>query len=217
MGSFDRSSRVRARPLGLLIALGLTGAVLVGCGAASGAQNPTIQRTQYTAEERKGHNQIDVDFAQMMLVHTRQSIALADLAKERSAQPEVLALAAELAGSDAETLDDMTALLDEWGADVPDEIALDEMDHSNMEHAGIGMGFMAGISDDQVTLLGSLGADEFDKRFLRFMLIHRGAGVAMAQSEKIYGQSGTATRIAKGLESEQAAEMQTIQDLQHPD
>ena len=38
----------------------------------------------------------------------------------------------------------MTALLESWGEDVPDEIALTEMDHSQMDHDGIGMGSWRG-------------------------------------------------------------------------
>ncbi len=200
-----------------LVALGICGLALTGCGPAAGDQpsGALAQPTKFTAEERASHNDIDVDFAQMMLVHTRQSIELAGSAQEHSDQPEVLALAAQLADEDADTIQEMTGLLEGWGADVPDEIALTEMDHSHMDHEGIGMGFMAGISDDQVTLLNALAGAAFDKMFLKYMLTHRGAGVAMVQSERLYGQSGDATKVAKTLETSQAAEMQTIQDLRH--
>lgn len=82
-----------------------------------------------------------------------------------------------------------------------------------MDHEGIGMGFMAGITDDQVTLLSALDDDAFDGRFLKFMLSHRGAAVAMAQSERLFGQASAAKKIAKGIEAAQRAQMGTIQDL----
>jgi uncharacterized protein (DUF305 family) len=201
----------------IAVAFGLSGLALAGCGVAGdeAPQSSLPQPTKFTAEERAGHNDIDVDFAQMMLVHTRQSVELAELAQDRSDQPEVVALAGQLAGEDANTIAKMTELLESWGADVPDEIVLTDMDHSHMDHEGIGMGFMAGITDDQVTLLTSLDGAAFDKMFLKDMLIHRGAGVAMVQSERIYGQSGDANKLAKTLETSQGAEMQTIQDLRH--
>jgi uncharacterized protein (DUF305 family) len=209
------SPGARGRAIALAVALSLGSAALAGCGSANGAdpQTSNPRPTTYTAAEQAGHNDIDVDFAQMMLVHTRQSVDLVALASERSDQPEILQLTGQLAVTDAETIEEMTGLLESWGEDVPDEIALTDMDHSQMDHAGIGMGFMAGISDDQVTLLSSLDGEPFDKKFLRFILTHRGAGVAMAQSERIYGQSGELTKMAKSIESEQADEMQTIQDL----
>lgn len=211
--------RATTRPAALAIGLTMTAIALAGCGASADPGDPTPSRTptKFTAAERAAHSDIDIDFAQMMYVHTRQSAELIALANERSDRPDILQLAIQLDLSDTETAQVMTGVLESWGEEIPDEIALTEMDHSQMDHAGIGMGFMAGISDDQVTLLGALEGEAFDRKFLRFILTHRGAGVAMAQSERIYGQNGELTKIARGIESDQAEDMAAIQALLQAD
>jgi len=199
-----------------VVAVVLCATVLTACGSSSPPQiegGDGAAQPNESAGDRSGHNDIDVDFAQMMIVHTRQSVELATLAADRSERPEVLALAEEVGADDAATIEAMSALLTSWGEVAPDEIALTAMDHSQMDHEGIGMGFMAGITDDQVTLLSGLDGDAFDGRFLKFMLSHRGAAVAMAQSERLFGQASAAKKIAKGIEAAQGAQMGTIQDL----
>ena len=194
-----------------LVAAALLVGVLTGCGAGAGSEPQASERA--SRGDPAGHNQIDIDFAQMMLVHTRQSADLVALAAERSDHADVLALAEAVAADDEATIEKMTQLLESWDEEVPDQIALTEMDHSQMDHEGIGMGFMAGISDDQVTLLSALDGESFDSKFLRFMLIHRGAAVAMAQNERIYGQAATAIRVARAVEADQADQMDTIQAM----
>lgn len=185
-------------------------AVLAACGAGGEVD---VGGPEGTTGDPSSPNDIDVDFAQMMVVHTRQAVEMAALAADRSERPEVLALADEVAAEDAATIAAMSALLESWGEDVPDEITLAEMDHSEMDHEGIGMGFTAGITDDQVTLLSALDGEDFDGRFLKFMLSHRGAAVAMAQSERLFGQASAAKRIAKDVEADQGAQMSTIEAL----
>lgn len=199
-----------------VVAVVLHATVLTACGSSSPPQiegGDAAAQPNESAGDPSGHNDIDVDFAQMMIVHTRQSVELAALAADRSERPEVLALAEEVGADDAATIEAMIALLTSWGEVAPDEIALTAMDHSQMDHEGIGMGFMAGITDDQVTLLSAMDGDAFDGRFLKFMLSHRGAAVAMAQSERLFGQASAAKKIAKGIEAAQGAQMGTIQDL----
>ena len=53
-----------------------------------------------------------------------------------------------------------------------------------------------------MTLLEADCRAAFDRMFLKFMLTHRGASVAMAQSERLYGQFGAAIRVARSIESD---------------
>jgi len=199
-----------------VVAAVLCATVLTACGASSPPQAPGSDGTGVAgkpAGDPSVPSDIDVDFAQMMIVHTRQSVEMVALVADRSGRPEIVALAEQVGADDAATIEAMSALLTSWGEVAPDEIALTAMDHSQMDHEGIGMGFMAGITDDQVTLLSGLDGDAFDGRFLKFMLSHRGAAVAMAQSERLFGQASAAKKIAKGIEAAQRAQMGTIQDL----
>jgi len=212
--TFRRSRATRSRwhrvasPVAIVLLVG----ALAGCGGGDGTASQADQSREPRGDPF-GHNQIDIDFAQMMVVHTRQSADLVALAAERSQRADIVALAEEMAADDATTIVAMTELLESWGEEVPDEITLAEMDHTEMDHEGIGMGFMAGITDDQVTLLGALDGEAFDGRFLKFILTHRGAGVAMAQNEKLFGQAAVAIKVARTVESEQGAHMQMIQDV----
>lgn len=206
-----------SRSVALLVALAASGIALAGCGAPAGAQSenpPGYRELVRNNPGGPGHSAIDIDFARMMVVHTRQSIAMVALVAERSEQPGVVALAEQVEAEDAATIEEMSALLATWGEDVPDEISLTEMDHSRMDHEGIGMGFMAGIMPaEKMTLLAATQGEPFDRMFLKLMRTHHGAAIAMAQSERLYGDSADAIKIAKSVESDESEEMQTIEDL----
>ena len=69
------------------------------------------------------------------------------LVATRTGRTDMVALAEEIAADDAANIEAMTDCSPTGMVeDVPDEITLTEMDHSAMDHEGIGMGFMAGGS-----------------------------------------------------------------------
>lgn len=159
-----------------------------------------------------GRNQVDVDFAQMMLVHHRQAVEIAALAAEQTEHSGVLAVAADVLATHQPEVTELETLLERWGEDVPDDIDISSMDHTEMDHEGIGIGFMAGMaSDEKLTLLAAAEGDTFDRPFLRLVRLHLGGGVAMAQAEQISGGDAEGRVVAQRMELDQAEIMATIE------
>lgn len=135
-------------------------AVLTGCSAIS-------ERFGGHQAETGSADPVDATFAQMMIPHHQQALEMAALAPARSTDPEVLALARDIAAAQQPEIDQMTAWLAARGAATIS-------DHSDHDMAG-----MAG-DEEMAALAGSTGAD-FDRRFLTLMVAHHEGALTMAE------------------------------------
>ena len=93
--------------------------VLTGC-----SDNP--DNNESASSSTKDFNKTDVGFAQDMIPHHRQAVAMADLAETRASDPKVKKLAAQIAGAQDPEIDTMTGWLKDWNQKVPS-------DHSGMD------------------------------------------------------------------------------------
>ncbi|GGZ91750.1 DUF305 domain-containing protein [Streptomyces echinoruber] len=132
--------------------------VLAGCGGAStpsahsghGTTAMASSGSSATAAARQGgHNAQDVTFAQGMIPHHRQAVAMADLAVSRAGSQEVKDLAARIRKAQDPEIATMSGWLKTWGETVPGASAsampsmsdMPGMDHSGgsmpgMDHSG---------------------------------------------------------------------------------
>jgi uncharacterized protein (DUF305 family) len=209
----------RNRRFVFLVVVALAALVLAGCGSSPPSRdseivdNPVTDPTR-TAPAGPGHNDIDVDFAQMMVVHHRQAVDMAALATDHTTNPAVLGLAQSISTAQASEIDTLTAKLQEWGEDVPDEIPMEDMDMSEMDHEGIGMGFMMGsVNADQIAKLAAKEGQAFDVAFLKLMRTHHGGAISMAYSEGINGENEELVELAQTIQDDQMAEVDQIQEL----
>ena len=136
------NTRVSTGAAGGLLAVSL---VLTGCGGSNttAPANPAPSVSS-AAPSTAQHNDADVAFAQMMIPHHRDAVAMAELAADRAQDPEVKALAEQIQAAQQPEIDQLTGFLNAWGAEVPPSNSMEGMDQGSMPSASSasGMGGM---------------------------------------------------------------------------
>lgn len=160
------------------------------------------------AETAARHNDADVTFAQEMIPHHQQAIEMAELAESRAESQEVKDLAADIEAAQGPEIETLTGWLESWGEDVPDE-GVSGMDHGDMSTDDMG-GMM---TEDEMADLEAAPGAEFDQMFLTMMIEHHQGAIEMAKTEQFEGEFPEAVDMAKEIETTQAEEIQTMQDL----
>ncbi|MEW2256942.1 DUF305 domain-containing protein [Streptomyces sp. NPDC047869] len=167
-------------------------------GAMSSASAPA------TASAAQGsRNAQDVSFAQGMIPHHRQAVAMADLAPSRANSQQVKDLAAKIRQAQDPEINTMSGWLKGWGEKVPDAgmsgmESMSRMDHSSM--AGM-------MSDGDMDKLKDLSGDAFDKAFVQMMISHHQGAIEMAKTEQAKGAYGPAKTMSKSIVTSQSAEI----------
>src|SRR5689334_14179953 len=114
-----------------VLAAGLTALLVAGCAGQSTPAPTTPAPGNVTAAPSSEHNAADVTFAQDMIPHHQQAVAMAALAADHAGNDQVKQLAARIRDAQDPEITQMQGLLSTWGAP-----------------ASGGMGTMPGMSDD---------------------------------------------------------------------
>ena len=177
--------------------------VLSSCGTAA-TQNQGLSASATSTDQVAAHNADDVMFAQMMIPHHQQAVELAAMVPDRSNNPDVIALAAKIAGEQQPEIDTMKALLLQWNVDP------NEMSHES-GHAGMAM---AGMVDDATMVrLDSLKGASFDMLWLQSMISHHQGAIEMAKTEIADGKSADLITLAKNIVAAQQAEIDQMKQM----
>jgi uncharacterized protein (DUF305 family) len=155
--------------------------------------------TKETAEK----NAADVKFAQEMIPHHGQAIAMAELAATRAASPQVKTLAQRIEGAQDPEIKTMSEWLKAWGEEVPPV----DMGHSAPGH-GSGM-----MSADEMAKLDKASGAAFDTMFVEMMIRHHQGAIEMAKIEQKDGKNAKAKELATRIETAQTAEISEMQTL----
>jgi len=195
-----------------VFAAALTALALAACNSATGSSAPTATTSPSagaTAATTAGpsagtsaeaHNQADVTFAQSMIPHHKEAVAMAQLAPSRANSPQVKTLATAIQGAQDPEITTMTGWLTSWSQ--PTEMA--EMDMSSMP----GM-----MSATEMADLGKLSGAAFDRQFLTMMTKHHQGAVQMATTELSQGQYPAAKSLAQSIVKSQTAEIARMKTL----
>jgi len=179
------------------------------------------------------HNDADVTFAQMMIVHHQGAIEMADLAPTRAGSQEVKDLAAQIKAAQAPEIAQMTGWLQAWGAGtningMPNMTAssADMGGTAGMDHGGADSAGSAASSEgsggtqmpgmmmaDQMSELTSASGTDFDRLFLQLMIVHHQGALEMAQTELDQGSDPDALKLAGSIQTSQTAEIATMQQM----
>ncbi|WP_224393089.1 DUF305 domain-containing protein [Pseudonocardia sp. ICBG1293] len=176
-----------------LAAAALTAAlVLTGCAGGGPSTPPAVPSSS-----------ADVAFAQGMIPHHEQAVAMARLADGR-AGARVRDLAARIEAAQGPEIGRLQGFLADWGA-AP------AADH----HGGHGdMAGMAGMmSDEQMAALGRASGAAFDRSFLQMMIAHHEGAVTMARAELDAGADPRARELAQRIVDAQQAEIAEMRTL----
>ncbi len=201
-------------PRSILVALSAGSLVLAACGG--GSESESVASLPPIADaESADFNDADVLFAQSMIPHHREAIAMADmaLATDVQANADVVALATQIKGAQDPEIAQMTTLLQAWGQplDMPGMEAGEGMDGmEDME----GMEGMEGMmSAEAMTALAALTGPEFDTAWVSAMIAHHEGAVSMAQTVKAAGSNSEVLTLANAIITGQQAEIDQMKAL----
>lgn len=229
--------RSTARLTGLTAALLAGALVLAGCAGDdtdAGGPGSTMNGSSSSASSSAAQadvNDADVTFAQKMIPHHRQAIAMAELAEGRAADPRVLDLAARVLAAQGPEIETMTSWLEDWDADAGhmgsrmDDDMDSRMDDDMDSHMDDGMGSMGHgregmdhgeggmMSAGEMNALMAATGPEFDRLFLAGMIAHHQGAVEMATEQSAEGRNAEALALAEVIRDGQNAEIAEMQQV----
>lgn len=185
---------VRFRALACVSTAGVLLVGLAGCGGSdAGSRAPSPSKSAAA-----DHNAADVKFASETILHHQQAAQLASTAGYQGSG-SVKKLAATLDVARATEVKELSALLTEWGVEIPKPA-------HNHEEALPGM-----LTEDDWSETGRAEGPAFDLLWLRLMIRHHQGAVTMARAQQTAGQNPAAVALAQKLQSSQAAEIAVMQ------
>lgn len=190
-----------------LVILLFTALVLTACGNDASETGGGDEGDTKTATTE--FNDADVTFAQGMIPHHEQAVEMAQLATDRAESDDVKRLAADIEAAQAPEIEQLTAWLEQWGAEAPSGA----MDHGDMGHGDSGSDMFGMMTEEDMTMLEDAQGVEFDKAFLEMMVVHHEGAVEMAETEVTEGANPGAIAMAETIISTQQAEIAQMQEL----
>ena len=199
-----------------LVAAAATVVAVSSCSTStqSSPASPSTTATQAAS----GHNMADVMFAHMMIPHHQQALDLSALVPDRSTNQELITLAATIASEQQPEIDQMQAMLADWGAmpgmsNMPGHGGMGDMPGMGDMGGMGGMGMSGMIDAATVTKLTSLSGQPFDVLWLQSMIVHHQGAIEMAQNEVADGSNPGMVNLAKGMVTAQQAEIDQMQRM----
>ena len=192
-----------------LAVTGLTGcssngmSTMPGMDHGSSGSPSTASSPAATASPASGpHSDADVMFAQAMIPHHQQAVAMSDmiLAKE-GIDAEVTDLATAIKAAQAPEIAQLSGWLSGWGENPSPSTG---MDHD------MGGGMM---SQADMEALEQADGRDAARLFLTGMIKHHKGAISMAQGEVANGQNPEAVALAQKIIADQQAEIATMNQL----
>ncbi len=158
-------------------------------------------------------NDADVQFAQSMIPHHRQAVAMANIALDPSSEASrgVTRLAKAIKRAQRPEIKTMSTWLESWGEPL-DEGVMDP-DMSSGTGMGDDMADDGMMSDEEMSELEDLTGEELDRRWLEMMIEHHEGAVEMAERERSDGANPDALELAADIIATQEAEIAEMREL----
>lgn len=153
------------------------------------------------------NNAADVAFVSGMIPHHEQAVEMSALVPQRSTNPEVIKLAADISAAQGPEIQTMKGFLAQWNAG-------EGAGQEGAGHEGHDMGAMTGMVDDgSMAKLETLKGAEFDKLWLTSMIGHHEGAVTMAKTEIADGANADAKALADHIVTVQQAEIAQMKKM----
>ena len=191
-----------------LVLLGGGLAVALGLGGDRGGADPAT-------------DSVDAGFARDMSRHHLQGVEMANVALERSADPEVRSLAFDISAIQTNQVGRMEGWLSLWGLPPSGGEVMGWMsaDGGHAGHSMEGMdaggdALMPGMAtEEELFGLRELSGTAFDVEFLRLMIRHHQGGLDMAVYAAEHAEVAAVRRLASTIAETQTAETTTMTEL----
>src|SRR4051812_23861336 len=109
------STYIRAAVTGAALVLSVTLSACSGDAAPTAAATTTGPPVSAPADAGAQHNDTDIRFAQMMVPHHQQALAMAEMALGRAESPDVKALAEQIRAAQDPEIATLNGFLESWG------------------------------------------------------------------------------------------------------
>ena len=187
--------------------------LLVGCSATTSSMPSDNQSTSAATSGSMGATSVgssdDIAFAQLMIPHHQQAIAMADLALTNSSTPEVLSLAKQIKAAQSPEITLMSQWLQDWDAPMSMSGVEGGHDMGNMSSM-MASGMM---SDDEMAQLMQAKGSAFDQMWLQMMIAHHQGAIDMADQVLSSTTYPAVRELAQAVIEGQSAEIATMQEL----
>ena len=200
-------------------ALAIAALLVAACtNASNGNGNQSAHPTDRSAE---------VGFARDMSVHPAQAVAMAEAIRDRTTDPALKLLAANIALGQQSQIGRMTGWLDEWGLAISSTNApMVWMDvTSDADSADMGSmvmnsspsataASMPGMATrPQISALSTLPIDQAEISFLQLMIAHHRGGVQMAAAILARTQRPDVRLVANSIVKSQGSEIDLMTQM----
>jgi uncharacterized protein (DUF305 family) len=171
---------------------------LAACSNSTGG-DAASSPSESSSPAADAHNEADVTFAQMMMPHHSQAVDMSEMLLAKSdISEEVRQLATDISAAQGPEIEQLSAMLDEWGEDQ----------EAHMGHSMDGM-----MSEEDMAALEAATGTEAERLFLEQMIQHHTGAIEMAQTEVDDGENPDAVAMAENIVSTQQAEIDQMEDL----
>lgn len=201
-----------ARHLGALAIAALS---VVSCttNASNDNGNQSAHPTDSSAE---------VGFARDMSVHHAQAVAMAEAIGDRTTDPDLKLLAADIALGQQHQIGRMTGWLDEWGLTISStNTPMVWMDVSaemgsmvmNSSPSAIAVSMPGTATRPQISALSTLPIDQAEISFLQLMIAHHRGGVQMASAILARTKRPDVRLVANSIVKSQGSEIDLMTQM----
>lgn len=141
-----------------------------------------------------------------MIAHHDGAVNMSEQAQAFTAREEIRTLAGDITMSQSQELIKMRDWQVEWGYEVT-------MSGGHMSHGGAGMD-MGGDMVEMMNKLNDLRGEEYDKEFLRQMIIHHEQAVEMSQYAEVNAKHQEIKDLANDVITTQTKEIELMKQWQ---
>lgn len=145
---------------------------------------------------------IDQHFIAQMIPHHEGAIAMARVALERSARPEIRSLAEGIIAAQEQEIADMQNWYEAWFGSAPSR--------GDVNTSGAGRGMYMGGMEGDLTALSSVPASGFDREFILQMIPHHEMAVMMAGMLSVSTERAEMRELADNIITSQSREIQMM-------
>lgn len=212
----DRSADETAAPAaGRSLRVVLTAVIAVGLLLLGGGLAVAFGIGDDAAPSTPSAGSVDAGFSRDMAIHHLQGVEMANLALDRSTDPEVHQLAFDISATQTNQVGRMQGWLTLWGLPVTGGEPMAWMGGTGHQHDMADMGMngalMPGMAtEDEMASLRSLSGTAFDVEFLRLMIRHHQGGSDMALYAAEHADQEAVRSLARSIADTQAAETTTM-------
>ncbi len=160
------------------------------------------------APQPPGEDSPEAGFARDMAIHHAQAVRMAETVRTRTEDPAIRVLATDVVLTQQAEIGQMRGWLEVWGLSAGGSEPMAWMGHSQ------GTGPMPGMaSPEALARLQQASSEEADEQFLRLMIPHHQAAVAMAEAVLERSARPEVVRFAQKTALEQQGEIRGMQAL----